>query len=65
MVNELAESSSPKPIFVTANFYPKRIAEQIAADAGAKSYHIPSNVGDSGIESYSELFDYIIKEITH
>lgn len=64
-LNQLAKNTSPKPIFVTANFYPKRIGDQMAKTVGSSSHHIPSNVGHGDISTYSELFDYIITEITN
>jgi ABC-type metal ion transport system, periplasmic component/surface adhesin len=51
-------------IILTANFYPKNIGESFSKDVNAKFRHISTNVGEDGISSYTDLFDYLVAEIT-
>jgi zinc/manganese transport system substrate-binding protein len=54
------------PISVlSATYYPKKTSESFAKSIGASFYSLPTNVGDSGIITYSDLFDKIINILTN
>lgn len=58
----LADQGAPT-LLLMANFYPENIGRPFAKRVGAKFVQVPSNVGENGIKSYTELFDYIIASI--
>ena len=51
-------------IVITTNFYPKNIGQSFAKDINAKFKVLYTNVGEGGISSYTDLFDYLVAEIT-
>lgn len=60
----IAESTDVK-IVLSANFYPKKTGEQIAKSAGITFLSLPVQVnGQKGIDSYTDLIDFIVDSIT-
>ncbi len=60
----IAESADVK-IVLSANFYPKKTGEQIAKSAGIPFLSLPVQVeGQKGIDSYTDLIDFIVESIT-
>jgi zinc/manganese transport system substrate-binding protein len=51
-------------IVLTANYYPKKVGQGFAKDTHATSHHLYTNVGEDGIEAYTDLFDYLVTEIS-
>lgn len=52
-------------LIISANYYPRKTPEIIAKKTGAKYLSLPAMVeGEEGINSYFELFDAIVGEIT-
>ena len=51
-------------LILTANYYPKDIGRKFADQTNSKFFHLPAHVGEAGISSYSELFDYLISRLT-
>lgn len=49
---------------LSANYYPKHIGESFAKNCNTKFKYLPISVGDSNAKTYSELFDYIVEELT-
>ena len=62
-IKEVVTQSQPV-IVLSTNFYPRKSAERFSKRTNSKYVRVPSNVGSEGIESYSELFDFLIMKIT-
>jgi ABC-type Zn uptake system ZnuABC Zn-binding protein ZnuA len=61
---KIAESSDVRMV-ISANFYPKKTGEQIAKAADIPFLSLPVQVGgEKGINSYTELIDFIVEGIT-
>ncbi|MGC6366918.1 MAG: metal ABC transporter substrate-binding protein [Candidatus Marinamargulisbacteria bacterium] len=58
------KSSQHKTIVVMANFYPKTIGQSFATDIDAEFKYLATNVGDNNIDTYIQLFDYLVMEMT-
>jgi zinc/manganese transport system substrate-binding protein len=57
-------ASAKGPVVVlTAIYYPTHVAESFATDIGAQFRHLPTDVGENSITTYTELFDYLVAEI--
>ena len=63
-VKKIASSEDLKPIVLSSNFYPKHVSQTFADDIDASFYYLSSNVSDEGIDTYIELFDYLVQELT-
>jgi len=56
--------ANKEPITViVASYYPTHSAQKFANSVNANFVTLPTNVGEAGISSYTELFDHIIKEL--
>ncbi len=52
------------PVLLCANFTPPKIPQQVAQKTGAKLLLLPPSVGgESGIETYIDLFEHLITEL--
>ena len=60
-VKKIASSEDLKPIVLSSNFYPKHVSQTFADDIDASFYYLSSNVSDEGIDTYIELFDYLVR----
>ena len=57
-------NSSTQPILIISTiFYPKRAATNFSKKMDASYKRLSSNVGDNGINSYIDLFDYLSQEL--
>ena len=57
-------SSSQETIVIMANFYPKTIGQSFAKNTNSPFKYLATNVGDGKVKTYTELFDYLVSEIT-
>ena len=61
---KIAELSDVK-LVLSANYYPKKTGERIAKDADIIFLSLPAQVGgEQGINSYTDLIDAIVEEVT-
>ena len=51
-------------LVLTASYYPSRVGKQFSDTIKGTFQSIPVNVGEKGIESYPQLFDYIVGQLT-
>ena len=64
MLKKKVANSPEKTILIMANFYPKKIGQSFAKDTNTQFKYLATNVGDKGITSYFDLFDYLVIELT-
>ncbi len=63
-LKSIIEDSNKPKLVITASYYPRDIGQSFAKDIDGHFEVIPANVGESGISSYVELFDFIIAKLT-
>ena len=63
-MKQAIKKNSDETIIITARYYPKRFGESLARDTDANFLALSTNVGDPNIETYADLFDYLVTEIT-
>lgn len=61
---KLKQAVSSRSTFVlTASYCPEYVGKSFAKEIGARYKKLPANVGEMGIESYHDLFEFILKEL--
>lgn len=50
-------------IVLSANYYPASVGQAFANDTQSTFHHLYTNVGEDGIHSYTDLFDYLVREV--
>lgn len=63
-LKSLLNSSDKPKLVISASYYPRDIGQSFAKDIEGHFEVIPANVGESGVSSYVELFDFIIAKLT-
>ena len=58
------QKSSQSTIVLAANYFPKASITAFSKQLDAPLYFLSANVGEDGVSSYIELFDYLVQNLT-
>ncbi len=60
---KLRLATLPNRIVLLDSYYPQAVGQRFAKETGSRLVVVPTNVGDVGIQTYSELFDMIVNKL--